>query len=240
LVRNQVHARFGIFLFLIVLSTQAIAQADDSFKIGEDFFLNKQTEKSIPFLEAAIRENPEREMAYYHLGDAYLVVGRFTDAIAILKKGAQKFPDKSYELFRNIGLCYFMQNKSAFAKEWYDQAIAQNGEYALAYLDRANVFMNLKDYPSAISDFREYLSLAPTSPQRENIEKIIGLIQSGLDEAERKKAEEAARLAAEEAKRQQMLADVAASLKESAADTQSLSAGSENAEGYTDESELAE
>lgn len=240
LVRSPVSARFAVSLFLLILSTLAIAQADDSFKKGEDLFLNKQTEAAIPFLEAAIRENPEREMAYYHLGSAYAAVGRYGDAISILKKGAQKFPDKSYELFSNIGDCYSMQKKSSFAKEWYDQAIAQNGEYAIAYLQRANVFMILMDYPSAVSDYREYLSLAPTSPQREKIEKIIALIQAGIDEAERKKAEEAARLAAEEAKRQQMLDDVAASLKESAADTQSVSAGSENAEGYNDESDLAD
>jgi len=239
-VRSHVLPSFGLFVLALFCLPRMAALSADSFSSGEDSFNNNQPEKAIAFFEAAIRENPDKEIAYIHLGAAYAQLKRFEDAIAVFKRGAARFEDRNYEFFYNIGDCYFMQNKSAFAKEWYDQAIASRSDYAIAYLNRANVFMKLRDFPSAISDFREYLSLAPTSTQRENIEKIISLIQSGIDEADRKKAEDAARLAAEEAKRQQMLADVAASLKESATDTQSLSAGSENAEGYTDESELAE
>jgi tetratricopeptide (TPR) repeat protein len=239
-VRTPYQLRLAILFIAIFSASAALAQAADSFAAGEKYFLDAQPEKAIPLLEASIRENPGNEMAYYHLGLAYASVGRFDEGIAIAKKAASKFPEKNYEFYSNIGDFYFMQKKSSFAKEWYDQAIASNSEYAIAYLNRANVNMNIKDYPSAITDFKEYLDYEPKSAQREQIEKLIALLQGGIDEAERLKAAEAARLAAEEAKRQQMLADIAASLKDSASDTESLSVGTDKAEGYNDESDLAE
>lgn len=216
------------------------AYAADSFSLGEDFFMRNEPEKAIPYLETAIRERPDEEKAYYHLGIAYVQVKRIDDAIAVFKKGASRSTGTSNEFYYNIGLCYALQGKNAFAREWYDQSIKQRDDYAPVYLNRADAFMSMRDYPSAVSDYKRYLSLEPGSAQRPNIEKIIALIEADMAEAERLKAEEAARLAAEEARRQQMLADVAASLKDSAADTQSLSAGNEGAEGYSDESELAD
>jgi tetratricopeptide (TPR) repeat protein len=240
LVRTVVHARFGILVLALLSLAQAVGVCADSFSSGEDFFLSNQPEKAIPLLEAAIRENPEKAMAFYHLGTAYAQVKRLDDAIAVFKKGAKKFIDKDYEFFYNIGNCYFMMNKSAFAKEWYDQAIASRSDYGLAYLSRAQAFLNLRDTFSAVNDYRQYLVLDPNTSQRVNIEKLIAMIEKKMADAELLKAQEAARLAAEEARRQQMLADVAASLKEAAADTESLSAGTDNAEGYSDESELAD
>lgn len=239
-VRTRYHSGLRIFISALSVILGMAHSYADSFSSGEDYFMRNEPGNAIPFLEKAIRERPDEEKAYFYLGMAYFQMKRVDDAISAYKKGAAKAPERSYEFYYNIGNCYFSQGKSAFAKEWYDQAIKARDDFAPAYLNRADALMNMRDYPSAVADFKAYLVRSPESPQRENIEKIIGLIESDLAEAERKKADEAARLAADEARRQQMIADVAASLKDAAGDTESLSAGTEDAEGYSDESELAD
>jgi tetratricopeptide (TPR) repeat protein len=191
-------------------------------------------------LESAIRENPDEEKAYLYLGICYQQTGRLEEAIGTLRKGASRSTSLSHLFYFNLGNCYFSQGKNAFAKDMYDQALKEKDDFGPAYLNRANTLMNLKDYQAAVRDYSSYLALVPDSPQKDNIQRVISLVGASLADAERARAEEEARIAMEEAKRLKMLSDVAESLKQSADDTKSLSAGAEGAQGYSEESELAE
>ena len=109
---------------------------------------------------------------------------------------------------------------------------------ALEYLNRANARMSLKNYEGAGEDYRTYLEKDPASPQRETIEKVLALMQNDIVAAQQAAAAAAAQAEAEAEAKAALLAQVEASLKEAAEQTQSLSAGPGDAQGYDDESEL--
>jgi tetratricopeptide (TPR) repeat protein len=224
-------------LFFIVCSASAFT---DSFSLGEDLFMRNNPSEAAIKLESAIRENPDEEKAYLYLGVCYQQTGRLEEAIGTLRKGAARSKSLTYLFYFNLGNCYFSQGKNSFAKDMYDQALKEKEDFGSAYLNRANTRMNLKDYKEAVQDYSTYLSLVPDSPQKDNIQRVISLVGASLADAERARAEEEARIAMEEAKKLKMLSDVAESLKQSADDTKSMSAGAEGAQGYSEESELAE
>jgi tetratricopeptide (TPR) repeat protein len=233
-------ALFALFCLRAAAPQASRGAAADAFAAGEDLFRNNKPAQAIGFLEDAIGSDPSKEMAYLYLGVAYMQTGKTEDAISVLKRGQAKASDYPYLFSYNLGTCYFVQGKNSFADDMYSKSISLRPDYAPAWLNRANARMNLKRYPDAAADYAEYLSLEPATPQRPSIEKVIKLIGDSIAEADKKKAEEDRKKAEEEARKARLLSDVEDSLKQAAAQTQSISAGAEGAQGYDSESELAD
>ncbi len=227
------------FAFLLLIVFQASLNAD-SFSDGEALFMQNKPALAIPPLEQALRERPDEEKAYLYLGICYQQLKRFDEAVAILRRGLPRSSSLAHLFYFNLGNCYFSQGKSAFAKDMYEQAIKARPDFGSAYLNRANALMNLKEYQAAVVDYASYLGLVPDSSQRPEIEKVVAILKKSQAEIEQAKALEEARRAEEEARRLKLLDDVAASLRDAAAETQSMSAGAEGAQGYSDESALAD
>jgi tetratricopeptide (TPR) repeat protein len=228
-----------LFIFWLA-ALSASAPGQDAFSAGEDLFVRNRPADAISYLESAIKADPAKEKAYLYLGVAYLQVGKPDEAISVLKRGAAKAQAYAYLFSYDLGNCYFSQGKNAFAEDMYGQALTDRPDYAPAFLNRANTRMNLKRYADAVADYAAYLKLAPDSPQRESIERVMALINGSLAEADRALAEQARLKAEEEARRARLLSDVTDSLKQAAEETMSLSAGAEGSQGYDSESELAE
>ncbi len=206
-----------------------------SFAEGERLFRANKLAEAIPQLEQAIRDPGVDEKAYIWLALSYQQVNRPDDAMAILRKGVAKSVVHKDLFWFDLGNLYLAQGKASFAKDMYDSAIAVNSSMAGAFLNRANAGMLLNDYPSARDDYARYLLLDPSSPQKDAIQSLLGVLGKTIADAEQKKAqEEAAKIAAENA-RKQLLDEVSASLKAAAEDTTNLAAGSGQVQSYTDE-----
>ncbi|HUX41973.1 MAG TPA: tetratricopeptide repeat protein [Rectinemataceae bacterium] len=202
---------------------------------GERLFRANDPTDAIPQLETAIRDPGVDENAFIWLAICYQQVNRPDDAIAVLRKGVAKSLAHKDLFYFDLGNLYLVQGKASFAKDMFDSAIAANPSMSGAFLNRANAAMLLNDYSSASDDYSRYLVLEPTSPQKDSIQALLGLLGKSIADAEQKKAQaEAARIAAETA-RKNLLDEVSASLKASAEDTTNLAAGSGQVQSYNDE-----
>ena len=178
------------------------------------------------------------ERAWLYLAASYEQQKRYDEALGVLRKGLPKASRYRHLFYFDMGNLFALQGKNAFAEEMYGEAIKAEEGYASAYLNRANVRMALKNYEGASADYRLYLAREPGSSQRSSIERLLDLLGADLATAQKAAAEaEAQRLAAEEAKKA-LLDQVGASLKASAEETTSLSAGSGDVQGYEDSLEL--
>lgn len=188
--------------------------------------------EAIPVLEQAVREAGADVKLRLYLGIAYQQAGRWDDAIASFRAGLSGSTEYRHQFLFNIANSFFALGKNAFALEYFDQAIAAKGDYAPAYLNRANARMRLGDRSGASSDYTVYLGLDPGSPQAADIRRLIELLGAKLAEEDRKKAEDEARRLAEEQAKKAMLDAVAKSLMQAAESTTNLSAGSGDVQGY--------
>ncbi len=217
-----------------------MAKAQDDFARGEDLFMNKKPAEAVGYFESAIRTDPGKEIAYLYLSHAYAQLGRTNEAIAVLKRGASNAKLYPHLFAFNLGAIYEQQGRNAFAEGIYDDVVKAYPSYEPVYLNRAQARLNQGKYRDAVTDYKTYLSLVPDTPKRSDIEHLIALLEQGFAEEDRLKAEEARRLAEEAARKAKLLEDVAASLKDAAEDTENLSEGTVDAEGYDNESELAD
>lgn len=226
--------RIGL-LAVLWLTAAAVWAQSASFAQGEKLFLEDKPREASALLDRATKENPSDEKAWLYLGICYQQLGRYEEAIATFRNGLPAATRLSHVFHFNMGNIYFAQGKNAFAEEMYGLAIKSRPDWAPPFLNRANARMAQTNYKEAVDDYVVYLTLNPTTPKAEAIRKLIERLgQAEAAEAARLAEEEARRLAEEQA-RQALLDAVAQSLRESAEDTTSMSAGSGDVQGYTEE-----
>jgi len=223
----------------LFLAAAALAWAG-SFEEGERLFREDQPAQAAPLLEKAVLESGTDERAWVYLGVCYLQMGKLDQAAAVFRKGLASAQRYKKDLYYNLGVVYVQQGKNAFAADMFGEAIAVDAAYASAFLLRANARVNTKDYAGAVGDYRRFLDLEPSSPKRPQIESLIGLLERSAADAARLAAEAEAKRLADEAARQALIEQMAASLKESADDTKSVSGGAGSVQGYGDELKLDE
>lgn len=211
-----------------------------SFEDGERLFREDKPAQAAPLLEKAIQESGADERAWVYLGACYIQLGRLDEAAAVMRKGLPSAVRRKQDLYYNLGVVYALQGKNSFAVDMFGEAIAADSAYAPAYINRANARVNTKDYPGAVSDYRRFLDLEPTSPKRPQIEQIVKLLENSAAEAARLAAEAEAKRLADEAAKKALMEQMAASLKDSADETKSISAGAGAVQGYGDELKLDE
>lgn len=206
--------------------------ASDYAEQGQKLFMENRPQEAVAVLEMAAKETGADEKTHLYLGIAYQQLGRWDDAVTAFRRGLSSAVLYRHLFLFNIANSFYAQGRNAFAIEYYDQAIAAKGDYAAAFLNRANARMRLSDYAGAIGDYSLYLSMDPGSGQAAEIRRLLDLLGAKAAEAELLKAQAEAQRLAEEAAKQALLDAVAQSLLQAAEETTSLSAGSGDVQGY--------
>ncbi len=215
-----------ILLALFLLTSQA-------YREGEELFLKNKPQEARHLFEEALSENPENEKIYLYLGIVYEQLNDPEQAIKIMKRGlrvAKKYKDR---LYYNMGNNFFKQDEFTLAEEMYSNALERNRQLDGAYLNRANSRLRLEKLIEARDDYIQYLELAPASPQREEIEKLIALLGQILADSELRKQDELR-------KQKALLNEVLNSLQNASEQTRNLSAGSEEIEEEYEEIDITD
>ncbi len=95
-------------------------------------------------------------------------------------------------------------------------------------------------YGEALSDYKLYLAKEINPYQKDDIKKVIGLLEAKLDEQARKQLEDERKRLEEEARQKELLSQVMDSLNSAGNDTTNLSAGTESVEDYTTDFDIVE
>jgi len=252
---------------LLLIFGAAPLQAQTSFGQGEELFLQNKPQEALSFLESAVYEDPAHVQAFLYLGIAYLQLDRVDDAIATYLRILPRGGPESARIAYNLGNAYYVKGNTDLARQYYTQAIKEDPKYSSAYLNRANALVKSGELPSALEDYGIYLNLEPSSPQRDQIVRLMAFIREEFAATERRRvmAEEAVRTAelarvraeeearaeaerrriaveeaarAEAERRRRLLQEVAESLHAAAEASKGLSAGTEDVQDYDSEFEL--
>ena len=156
--------------------------------------------EAVIFLENAIGDDPAYVKTWLYLGVVYEQLNRFDEAIAAYRRVLPAAGSLSANVANNLGNVYFKRGDIQMAEQFYSQAIGFDSVYSRAYLGRANTLIKAGNLRNAMSDYEQYLTLEPRTPQRSGIEQVIGLLREEFAAEERRKllAEEEERRVAEE------------------------------------------
>jgi tetratricopeptide (TPR) repeat protein len=177
---NQTRALFlALFFVCGLVSIWAI----DYQKEGEKALTQNQNDQARTFLEAALAQGPATERLYLDLGLVYQKLGMKQLAVFTLQTGASLGGKLSYLLWYNLGLVDFSQQQWIVSEAAYSKSLDLKPDFAEAYLNRANVRLEMKNFHGALSDFQTYQKLAPSNPQKQTIDQVIALLtQAQIDQ----------------------------------------------------------
>ncbi|MDR1239220.1 MAG: tetratricopeptide repeat protein [Treponema sp.] len=223
-------------VFLLLTALPGFGQ--NNFTQGEALFMQNRPQEALAFLELAAAEDPAHITTFQYLGRVYEQLGRLDEAIAAYRKILPRAGTETARIAFNLGNAYFMKGNTAFAEQFYTQALEEDPVFAPACLNRANTRVKTGSLRDAAADYERYLILEPRSPKRPEVERMIVFIREEFAAEERRKlmAEEEARAAAE--RRRRLLEEVSASLQSAAEDSQGISSGAEGVQEYDGEFEL--
>ncbi len=223
----------GVIALFLILSPSAVAQ--ELFKRGTDAFLYNQPQQAAQIFEQVVTSEPGNARAYLYLAMSYEQLGRHEQALQVLRR-AETVPgiDRATVQF-NIGNNLLQLDQTGDAINAYSEAISLDPFATSAFLNRANARVRSEAYTGALSDYRTVLSLAPDHRQRQEIERMIALLDQEIEQ--RRVAEEQERRAAElaEQRRQALLNNVLDSIRTSTEDTENMSAGNEAIDTYEED-----
>ena len=156
--------------------------------------MQNMPQEAAALLEGALAQEPRNEMIYLYLGIIYEQLGVRDRAVDILQRGLEIAIAYRADFLFNMGNNFDAMGEAEKAHEMYTRALEINGSFGDAYLNRANVGIKMDRLEEAMRDYRLYLVMVPAAPQRQQIERMIRLIESIMTErvaeAERQRAAE--------------------------------------------------
>jgi tetratricopeptide (TPR) repeat protein len=215
------------FISFILISSCAYLNAGSYLEDAEKLYLDKNVKDAIPLFEKALLDEPRNEQIYLFLSNSYEILNEPQKSIDTLEKGLRVARDSKYKMYFNMGNNYYTMGKYKLSAEMLSLAITYKSDFDPAFINRAQSYIQLVDYKSALSDYKHYLELAPQSPQRKEVEEIIRLLSETLSDEEKAQLDKEAR--------EKQLKDLIKSLEDAKDNSKDLSAGTEKLkEDYTE------
>ena len=124
-------------------------------------------------LEELIKQDPKNLNARIELGNSFMDVSRFTEAVNAYQKALEMAPN-NVDVMVDMGTCYRSAGQPDKAAEEYRKAIAVNPGHPNAHRNLGIVLaFDLKNKQGAIKEFEEYLRLAPNAPDTQKISQLV-------------------------------------------------------------------
>jgi len=177
-------------LYDISLKIKTIKHARSLCELGAQFLKWNLLDEAISELELAIKYNLKSGEVYKYLAKAYSKKGGKEEAEIVLKNGIKAFPEYP-DLWMNLGVVCFEQNKLQEAASAFRKAVEINSSYAdaLFYISRVfteavlsnRIIQGLKDIEECSMMARENLSRAIAISERyrsAGSEKVMRLFHS--------------------------------------------------------------
>jgi predicted Zn-dependent protease len=133
-------------------------------------------------LEKILAEKPDTAgntqvaKIYSSLGDIYMRQDKLKEAEEYFKKSIAISPD-DHALAYNVAEILFVAGKSDDAVKYYDMAIKINPKFAKSYMQKGYAYLNKGDMKKAIASFKQFLEIAPDSPEADGVREVIKSLQ---------------------------------------------------------------
>jgi tetratricopeptide (TPR) repeat protein len=145
----------------------AIARDDYEAILDDSDYLAAQRAESaldyaqqLRYCQNLVRRYPDNYMAHKILGDAYVHLNLFEDAIAAYKQ-AVKWNQGKAKVWYNMGLTYFKFKKFDKAITAFMECLAIEPDLSNAWFQIGSAYFQQKKYRDAIYAYRTYTGLAP-------------------------------------------------------------------------------
>jgi len=130
-------------------------------------------------LNKAISFSDKLAPAYLELGSCLVEQKKFAEAEKPLLQGLEFLPDASRGHY-DLGRTYYSLNRFQEAEPHARKALALEPNFPDAHILLGNVLLRLRDGPGAVTEFQEYLRLAPSGPFAAPTQDLVKKLKAAL------------------------------------------------------------
>ncbi len=159
-----------------------LADAKRYYELAEEYFDNRDYEKSIENYNMAVLLNPLFSEAYFGRALAYYKLKEYDKAIADYTKTLELDP-KNPIIYNNRGDVYYRKGDFVKAIKDYDKAVMLNPNYMKAYYNRGLCYASLEQYDKAVEDFSKVIELKPDFAEAYHLRGLAKEYNDDLDGA---------------------------------------------------------
>jgi tetratricopeptide (TPR) repeat protein len=124
----------------------------------------KRYDKSVEYLERAVKARPKDPLFRNNLANAYILDGQHESAIAHLRRAIKAKP-RFLEALCNLGRALRGTGKQAQAIEWFDKALALDARHRTALTGRSETLAELGRLAEAETGYRTVIAQYPGDAQ---------------------------------------------------------------------------
>lgn len=152
---------FFVSLFMMLFAATGYSQTtpQEWFDKGKLLKDKENYNEAAQAFKKAVALKPTYAEALHQLGWCYNELSMFAEALDVLKKEEKNNPPDKAGNFMELGYAYKGLKKYDDAILYFDKAIAEDPEYALAYKERGVAHFKNQNYEKALNDFNKYASM---------------------------------------------------------------------------------
>lgn len=181
-----------IIIFFFALIPLQAQNSNELFNRGEEAFEAGDYVAAMDWFKKSVEANPKNWKAHFGMGYMFFISERYEESVPYLEKALQYSKKKeNMGVYALLSLSYFVTENTDAALTTLEKGIQTHPKYQELYSIRANIYIEMEYYVSAMKDCDKMLELNPS-----NTEAL--LLKSKLLSA-RGKYEEALQLAVEAA-----------------------------------------
>lgn len=132
-------------------------------KLAELYYLVKQYDKAIEYVNKALKIDATLAKAYYIKGNVYKESGDTNKAISSLQTAIEQDP-QMIDVFIDLGVIYAAKNNT-LAVQYYNNALKLDSKNYIALYDKAFFFQQRNRIDSAIPIYQNILKLFPNAAE---------------------------------------------------------------------------
>jgi len=134
-------------------------------------------DKGINLIQSALKKEAKNFFIHNLYGVALMKTGKYQEAKQSFLN-AIRLNSNAPDVYFNLGVLNRAANEYNEAISFYSQCLEINGQYANAFFNRGNVYLDdLSDYKNAISDYQHFVRLIPNNPYGYyNLGKALSLL----------------------------------------------------------------
>jgi tetratricopeptide (TPR) repeat protein len=150
---------------------------EDIFKKATTYFYQGKYEMAEVLFQEELTRNPENQLAYSYLGDISLRKKQYDAALEFYKRAIELNPKSAEDYFR-IGQVYYYKKDADPAIENFTKSRELDPKIRFAVYHIGLTYLMLKrDKANTISNWEEFLRIAPDDPQYDRIRRVLELLK---------------------------------------------------------------
>lgn len=182
-----------IIIFFFALIPLQAQNSNELFNRGEEAFEAGDSDAAVEWFKKSVEANPKNWQAHFGIGYVFFLSERYEESVPYLEKALQYSKKKeNMGVYALLSMSYYLTENTDAALATLEKGIKNYPKFVELYWIRANIYIDMEYYVSAMKDCDKMLELNPSNTD-------AMLIKSNLLSV-RGKYEEALQLAVEAAK----------------------------------------